>query len=189
MAIFYTSDLHFHHNNICKFTERSKVTNAQLHTNWLINVWNTQVQPGDTVYHLGDFSFAKTYQDYAEVLSQLHGQVFLIQGNHDNSQYLKRLVQDNYAVWQGTYKEVSIDSTKVCLFHYPISAWNKQHYGSYHLFGHCHSSFTNVRGKALDVGLDNAYKLFGQHRFFTEQDIRDYMNTKKLFIADHHTKR
>ena len=187
MANFYTSDLHMSHKNICKFTERSRVTTPEAHNEWLISLWNAQVSPGDNVYMLGDLSFATKYGLITEVMSQLNGQIQLIQGNHDNPQFMKQLVIEGYATWCGPYKEVKIGLNKVCLFHYPIAAWNRQHHGSFHLFGHCHSNFTAVQGKALDVGIDNAYLILGEHRLFTEQDILDHMNKQPMAIADGHT--
>jgi hypothetical protein len=42
----------------------------------------------------------------------------------------------------------------VCMFHFPIMHWHKQHYGSWHLHGHLHGNPSGVPGKALDVGWD-----------------------------------
>lgn len=183
---FLTSDLHAHHNNILKFTERHAVTTVEKHLNWLVDLWNEQVQPGDRVYHLGDLSFSKSYDKIADFVSRLNGQIFLIKGNHDNPQHMKRLVQEGYAVWYGDYKEITINKTKTCLFHYPIAAWNKQGYGSFHCHGHTHGSFTDNKGKTLDVGLDNVYKIFGEHRLLSERDIIDYMNAQPIYTPDHH---
>jgi len=189
MANFYTSDLHHAHKNILNFTERRKFTTVDNHTDWLVETWNKQVQPCDHVYHLGDLSFSSNYDEIVDFVYKLNGQIHLIQGNHDNLKVLSRLVQEGYAVWSGTYKETKLDSTKVCLLHYPITIWNRKQNGSYHLFGHCHSSYVPPNGKSLDVGIDNAYSLLGQHRLFNEQDIRDYMATRKSVQLDHHKER
>lgn len=61
----------------------------------------------------------------------------------------------------------------------------KQHYGSLALHGHCHSSYQG-QGKILDVGIDNAYKLYGEHRLFSEQDVIDFMKERPTHIADAH---
>lgn len=184
---FFTSDLHDRHKNILRFTDRHLVTSVESHTEWLVNLWNSQVASDDTVYILGDISFSRSYEDLVSFIGQLNGQIHIILGNHDNHQHIKRLLSDKLIVWYGPYKEVSIGSTKVCLFHYPIAAWNKQHYGSYHLFGHCHSSFNHAAmGKCLDVGLDSMYSLFGSY-FFPDSDfIEEYMSHRELFTPDHH---
>ena len=52
MTKFYTSDLHFFHRNIVKFTNRGEVTTQENHDEWLVNLWNSQVKAGDLVYAL-----------------------------------------------------------------------------------------------------------------------------------------
>jgi calcineurin-like phosphoesterase family protein len=42
----------------------------------------------------------------------------------------------------------------IVLCHYPMAHWDRRHYGSWHLFGHCHGRF-EVMGLAYDVGVDN----------------------------------
>ncbi len=188
-GVFFTSDLHDSHNNILKFTERNKVTTPEAHTEWLVSLWNSQVQPGDTVYHLGDLSFARKYGPVAELVAQLNGQIHLIHGNHCNPQFMKQLVLEHYATWYGDYKEIKPNKQKICLFHYPIAVWNRQHHGSWHLFGHVHANFPNAQGKCLDVGIDNVYKLTGAHEILSLEQVIEYMDKQPIFIADGHVLR
>jgi len=57
------SDTHFGHANIlsfepCRLTQmRIDGYEADEHDQWIIDNWNTVVQPGSTVLHLGDFAF------------------------------------------------------------------------------------------------------------------------------------
>ena len=185
--VFFTSDLHHSHRNILKFTDRNLVTTPEDHTQWLIDLWNSQVSPGDLVYVLGDVSFSKSYDKLATFIGQLNGNIQVILGNHDNPQHIKRLLSDKLITWYGPYKEVDINGTKTCLFHYPIAAWNRQHHGSYHLFGHCHSNYNHAaKGKCLDVGLDSIYSLFGSYFFPDTNFITEYMSHRELFTPDHH---
>ena len=48
-----------------------------------IKRWNNKIKKGDEVYILGDLSFYKG-EKTNEILKQLNGQKFLIEGNHDN---------------------------------------------------------------------------------------------------------
>lgn len=186
MKTFFTSDLHFHHKKITEFTERNLFTDSEHHNEWLIDIWNSQVSKSDKVFHMGDFSFAHEYEKVADVLRRLNGQKFFIKGNHDRSEMLKSLktsglIQEGY-----DYKEIKLsDNTSACLFHFPISSWHRQHYGAFMLHGHCHGSFQG-QGKILDVGIDNAYKLFGEHRLFTEEDVLEFMQTMETSVVDHH---
>ena len=188
MSTFFTSDLHFDHKRICEFTERKKYTSQEDHTEWLIDLWNSKVNKGDIVYHLGDFSFATEADAIEEVLLKLNGQKFFIKGNHDQSDILQYLVKINAIVKSVDYREIRIAKTHVCLFHYPIASWSRQGYGSWHLHGHSHGSY-QAEGKILDVGLDSAYNVLGEHTLFSEQDIIEYMQPKKVVVADHHKNR
>lgn len=183
---WFTSDLHFHHKNIVKFTERGQDTTQELHDQWLIDLWNSQVAKGDMVYHLGDFSFSRDYELITDIVSRLNGQKVFIQGNHCDRSVMGALWDNEWITSVKDYKEIKVLGNKTILFHYPIASWNQQARGSWHLHGHCHGSFKDVQGKRLDVGLDNAFKVLGSHRFFSEEDIKTYMDAQSIYVADHH---
>lgn len=189
--IYFTSDLHVGHKNIVKFTDRSLVTTQEQHDEWLRNLWNSQVSKGDFVYILGDISFANL--DYTkDFLSSLNGQKFVIKGNHDNEKHLDYLRQSNTIVGWEHYKEIKVlgkDGTKysTCLFHFAIASWHKQNYGSWHLHGHSHGSYQGD-GLCLDVGIDSAYNILGEHRLFTAEDIENFMQNRQIVIKDIHRK-
>ena len=187
----FTSDLqlHFFHKNICKFTDRHKFTNADDHTEWLINLWNRDVESSEEVLHLGDFAFSSKYERVRDIVKQLNGHKTFIKGNHCDPKVMRRLVDEGYINAFYDYKEIKIGDHPVVLFHYPITSWHKQGYGSWHLHGHSHGNLTGTRGKMLDVGLDSSYNLYGTHRFFSEFDVLNYMARQELVITDHHKER
>ena len=189
MTRWFTSDLHFQHKNICKYTDRSKYTTPEKHAEWLTDLWNKQVSASDEIYHLGDFSFAKKYEEIAETVSKLNGQKHFLKGNHDDRKILERLKTDGLICNWHDYKEIKIGETPTCLFHFCIRAWHRQHYGSFHLFGHSHGSLKDAQGLCLDVGLDSAYNIYSEHRFFSEQDVLQYMQGREIYISDHHKDR
>lgn len=92
---FYTSDPHYAHANICKFT-RDDGTKLR---HWddvnemdeaLISNWNSVVTEQDKVYIIGDVTFSNKHLD--AIMPRLNGRKCLIRGNHDNlklSQYAK----------------------------------------------------------------------------------------------------
>lgn len=188
MTKIFTSDLHHSHKNIVKFTQRDIFTTQENHDQWLKEVWNREVQKGDLVYHLGDFSFAKNYDDIARFLDYLNGQKIFIKGNHDKSENLDRLVKDGLIQAWYHYKEIKIGETSVVLFHFPITSWHKQGHGSWHLHGHCHGNLKEEHqiGLSLDVGLDNSIQEDGFPWFYTEQEVENKMKEKQLQIADNH---
>lgn len=181
---FFTSDIHQGHENICKYTERLAETTVKEHDDWIVDIWNSQVNPNDIVWHIGDLSF-DDYYGMSDFIKKLNGRICLIKGNHDSSKNLDRLIKDNLIQGWMHYKEIKILNNPTCLFHFPIAAWHRQGYGSYHLHGHCHSMYQG-QGKSLDVGLDNAYKLYGTHRLFSEEDVQTFMKDRETFVADGH---
>lgn len=180
-----TSDLHWNHANIVKFTRRKLVVSQEDHDEWLIDLLNSQINKSDTVLHLGDWCFKSNYEHQVQLMKRLNGNWTMILGNHDNEENMKRLKRDGYINNYDHYKEIKIRDNKACLFHFPITAWNKQHYGAFHLHGHCHGSYTG-KGRILDVGLDSSYNIFGEHKVFTEDEICDIMASKEIFIAEEH---
>jgi calcineurin-like phosphoesterase family protein len=56
--IYFSSDHHFSHSNVIKYCNRP-YTSVQEMNEDLIQRWNNQVKPEDTVYYLGDFSLGK----------------------------------------------------------------------------------------------------------------------------------
>lgn len=189
MKTWFTSDLHVRHKRICEYTNRSKDTTQEQHDDWLVDLWNRQVKKSDMVWHLGDFSFSRSADDIEAFLKKLNGVKHFIKGNHDDRKVLKVLKDRNAIAWWGDYKETKILGTPTCLFHFPIAVWHKQHYGSIMLHGHSHGSYQAEVGKILDVGLDSAYNILGEHRFFSEEDVLEYMQTREIKVNDHHTQR
>ena len=186
--VFFTSDLHLFHKKIVEFTNRNIETSQERHEEWLIDLWNAQVHKGDLVYILGDVSFAKDADETESVLRKLNGQKFVVKGNHDKSEDLDKLVSSNAIVKWEQYKERKVNNQHICMFHFPIMSWHKQHYGSWHLHGHSHGMLKESKGKMLDAGIDSAYDIFGEHRLFSFEDVYDIMSSKELNISDEHRK-
>lgn len=91
---YFIADTHFQHDNIIGYCDRP-FANANEMDEYMIEQWNSVVKPGDTVYHVGDFCFAKE-SDYPELsgkerhvktmakfVARLNGNIVLIRGNHD----------------------------------------------------------------------------------------------------------
>ena len=134
--VFFTSDLHFDHKRILELCGRPFGTIEEMNKT-LIENWNAKVAPGDTVYLLGDFAFAKTKERVTELLHRLHGTKHLIKGNHDHKIVCKAKGWNSVE----TRRDVRINGIPApfVLDHFPIEIWNKRHYGSIHLFGHIHA--------------------------------------------------
>lgn len=160
---YYISDTHFWHKNILKFEKEKRPFETLEEMNReMIEKWNNKVTDDDVVYILGDISFGGAERT-AEILESLNGDKVLILGNHDNP-VLYKTVLKKYFKEITPYKEIkdslSGEKKDIIMCHYPISVWNKKHYGSVHLFGHIHSNigkFTplkKIEENSFNVGVD-----------------------------------
>jgi len=145
MSIFVTSDQHFDHKNIIKYSKRPFAELGEMNQA-IISRWNKTVSPTDTVYVLGDFCFGKYPATY---LNQLNGHLHLIKGNHDSKPTTR------YEKWVDVsdYKEIKHEGVSFVLCHYPFETWRKSHHGAIHLHGHCHGNSREVVNR-WDVGVD-----------------------------------
>lgn len=135
MKTFFTSDLHFGHKNIIRFDNRP-FTSVEEMDLAIIERWNKKVGKNDLVYILGDVSWYND-QKTCEILEQLNSRKVLIKGNHDR---VHGKVKD-YFEEITDYKEIRLESgEQVVLCHYPITFFNRHHYGAYMLYGHVHNS-------------------------------------------------
>lgn len=179
--IWFTSDNHFGHANILKFSAATRRgANAQEMNQMMIQEWQRQVQPEDTVYMLGDVFFCQAHEAHS-IMDQLPGQKHLVYGNHD------KVIKNNNSLRQRfasvrDYNEFKINGSDIVLFHFPIYEWNKIHYGAYHLFGHVHGN-TKVPGRALDVGIDGELAN-GSMSLFSWEQVDNFLKTKE--IRTHH---
>jgi len=150
---YFTSDTHFYHKNIIKYDNRPFNSIEEMNDT-IINNWNSIVKPNDYVFHLGDFSFSNITL-IKELLNKLNGIKYLILGNHDNiSSNL-----DEYFQYITNYMSINIqdedNKQQIILCHYPFIEWDRKHYGSWNLHGHCHGTLQTKIQNQLDVGVNN----------------------------------
>lgn len=194
--IFLTSDLHLGHSNIAG-PNTSNWKNGYRHYNsvkemdcTVIENINNIVGQDDVIYFHGDFSFGghQYIPGYREriICKNIH----FIKGNHDKhiDKYKNCFssVQDYLDVTLTT-KENKKATFIMC--HYAFRVWLGSHKGFYHTYGHSHASLeNNPNGKSMDVGIDNAYRLFGEHRPFSLEEVIDILDKRDVAFNGHHTK-
>ena len=169
--LFFTSDTHYSHKNICEGTStwsednRNKITRAfgtlEVMNSVLVDSINRVIQQDDILFHLGDWSFGgfDKILDFRKriVCRNIH----IVVGNHDHH------IVNNRDNVQELFESVSIgnlelevkkfdDKYKFFLNHYPTCSWKDMNRGVIHLFGHVHLPYglNIMRGKAMDVGVD-----------------------------------
>ena len=143
--IYFTSDTHFGHAKIMQYCNRPFKTVGEMDETMIAN-WNARVQPGDTVYHLGDFGWGHT-DSLLKIFKRLNGDKHFIEGNHD---------RDSVRLPWASIKqmrEVHVGDKCYQLCHFPMRSWNKSFHGARSLFGHCHGTLS-PQGWSCDVGVD-----------------------------------
>lgn len=181
---FVTSDLHFFHRNIIKYTNRPWTYEEQ--TEELIERWNSRVGLLDDVYHLGDFAFLKHGEvtRLVEIIKQLNGNIHFIMGNHDDRSMFhtaRDMEGMRHVAWVKDYYELRDGRNKVAMMHYPLTIWNRSHHGAWMLHGHTHGSFQGA-GKIMDCGIDN----HPEHQVFAWDEIKQFMDQREIAVFDHH---
>lgn len=151
----YISDTHFGHKNVIGFDHRPFIDVNEM-DHCLIKLWNSRVQPDDDVYIVGDFAFIN--EKPAEwYLRQLKGHKHLVTGNHDRKT-LENEAAMSYFESVDKLCRVMDGDKEVILCHFPIAAWYKCKYGSWHVYGHIHGrkddvyEFMKTRPTALNEG-------------------------------------
>ena len=182
--MFFISDTHFGHKNIIKYSNRPFGSVEEMNRA-LIENWNKVVGPKDEVWHLGDFAFMK-YDDFKNVVRQLHGVKRLILGNHDKNIIHNRnnLLNSGLFASIQNYAEIYAGGQMIVLFHYGQRVWNKSHHGSIMLYGHSHGSLPPF-GKSVDVGVD-CKEITAEYRPVSIDEVLAYMAKRETPKIDHH---
>jgi calcineurin-like phosphoesterase family protein len=158
MAVFFTSDTHYHHKNICRgsssWSNKDSCRDFELLQHMddaIANGINSVVEAGDTLFHLGDYAFGDPMY-YREFRSRINcANVYLIYGNHD-----EQIITNNYDLQSlfsgvGFYREATLHGQKIIMSHYGFRVWNQSHYGSWMLYGHSHGSLEpSVSGRVIN---------------------------------------
>lgn len=99
---FFTSDTHFGHKNIIKYSNRPFRDVSHMNE-MLIKNWNDVVQPHDTIFHLGDVALGP-WEAWDSILTRLNGYKVLVVGNHDRvfkgeKPRMQERFAEHYARW------------------------------------------------------------------------------------------
>lgn len=183
MTVWFTSDTHYGHANIIKYCNRPWSTVSEMDEGMIRN-YNSVVQPGDTVYHLGDVGFHRDFNDMVKIIQRLNGNKILIMGNHDKKMHpsVKRCFASCHPYLEIDVDDVDVGRQKIILFHYAARVWNKSHRGSWQLYGHSHGSLPDdPNALAFDVGVDcHGYTPISYSQ------VKARMAKKSYKAVDHH---
>lgn len=122
--IHFTSNLHFRNKEVALSRGFSDVEEME---NSIIEQWNKQVKPDDSIYILGGFcSIAKgALQSYMNLVYELNGKKHFILSSDDYIDTFNTMMDDpNLGILSvSQYKEVTFMTQRVVLMHYPLLEW------------------------------------------------------------------
>lgn len=144
-TIWFTADTHFCHENIVRFCSRPFANAAEMNEE-IIRRWNESVPEDGIVFHLGDFCLGGS-KDWNDIMSRLHGKIYLILGNHD----MKNIKQGFMGRFELVTQQMTIrvGGQSIILNHNPFLAYGGSYRDVWQLFGHVHS------GPLSNTGLDH----------------------------------
>jgi len=190
MSIFLTADLHLGHSNIAgpktslwKTGFRHFDSVEEMNAAIIDNI-NKMVGQKDTLYINGDFAMGGHHKipDYRRriICENIH----IILGNHDDHIH-------KYADLFSSISESKLiywNKEGIYMNHYAGRVWYGSHKGYYHAYGHSHGSLEHTPyGKSMDVGIDNAYRLFGAYRPFYIEEFMYMLKDRPIEFPDHHS--
>lgn len=154
----------------------------------LINKINEYVNKDDALWHLGDFCFSpkdKVEEYTKKIIDRINCKnIYFVWGNHDSKMISKFFKECHERC------EIRHGSNYIVMSHYAQAVWNKSHYGSWMLYGHSHSTAEKWLDDAMpgrfsmDVGVDNAYRIFGEYRPISFEEIAKIFKTRKGLSID-----
>jgi calcineurin-like phosphoesterase family protein len=175
--LWFTSDTHFNHANICSATTTWNINNGPTGSNFrefksleamndrLVEGINASVGQDDILFHLGDWSFGG-FDSIRQFRNRLVCKnIHLILGNHD--QHIARNKDGVQEIFTSVHNVLDLvvkwnvgtpmqDEAKFMLMHFPIASWDNLARGVIHLHGHVHlPPHRRIGpGKMMDVGVD-----------------------------------
>jgi calcineurin-like phosphoesterase family protein len=199
--IIFTSDLHINHKNYCEGVSDWKEKDSCRNFSTLEEMNYGILQsffllPKNTIiFSLGDFLFGHN-KDYNKWLNMINtNRIYYLFGNHCKPDLFS--INTNVC-WYGDILRVVIDNIPIIMCHYPLFSWEDMD-RVICLHGHTHGiieypkefkddlhmkiefdtiSPSHTKPKILDVGIDNYYKLYGEYKYFTWQEVKNILNLK-----------
>lgn len=174
---YFSSDFHLGHTKIIEMANRP-FKNIDEMNEVIVSNMIKPLKPGDEFYFLGDMAFFLKFSDLFFKRLPSGVKFIWIVGNHDKKIPWKiERIYKNILIEITPMKEIKIGKKSVVMCHYPLRVWNKSHYNSWHLYGHCHNGegyrdFIS-EGKMLNVNCE-----FNDYKPWSENDVIEYMNNR-----------
>jgi calcineurin-like phosphoesterase family protein len=204
--LFFTSDTHYSHSNICSATTNWKdaedktraFASLEEMNDTIVNNINNKVGEDDVLFDLGDWSFGG-FENIEKFRKRIKCKnIHLILGNHDH--HIERDKDGIRSLFSSVHHYLDLEvyssdfgkftKDRFILCHYPIASWDSMNEGVIHLHGHVHlPKHQRIgNGRSLDVGVDgNDLKPISLYEVL---DLMKNQPIDKLSLPqDHHVKR
>jgi calcineurin-like phosphoesterase family protein len=190
--VFFLSDPHFGHANVVRGTSKWTDKNGtrdfntiEEHDSHIIDNINQMVGPKDLLLCFGDWSFGgkENAEKYRKRI--ICENIGLILGNHDHHIRKNKVNHEHLFVFIEELIYLCSNHFNFVGCHYPIAEWHSMGRGVAMLHGHSHGGY-QAPGKILDIGVDEAFKRFGQYRPFTQEEVEEIINSKEIHNIGHH---
>jgi calcineurin-like phosphoesterase family protein len=173
---WFTSDLHFGHENIIKFCDRPFTDLHHMHTT-IVNNINNLVGQDDELWILGDLAMG-LLTNTLPITKRIIGKVHLVAGNHDRVHPYSGVSKSENMI--PTYMELAnleslcrtnatlvlSNGLEVAVSHFPylieekrshkedkFAKWRLKDEGDWILHGHTHGTW-RMKERQIDVGID-----------------------------------
>lgn len=192
MNIWFSSDFHYGHANICgpKISKWNKgyrnFDSIPQMNDAIVESLNSRIKENDVLYFLGDWAFGGR-ENIPLLRNRIQCKTInFVLGNHD--QYIRdysSLFNWVKPVWEG-----KIGGKYFVLNHYSQRIWNHSHHFSYHLYGHSHGTLSDdINSLSFDVGWDTKLFDHAHHTPYHIDEVTHIMeNFKTHTPIDHHNK-
>jgi calcineurin-like phosphoesterase family protein len=192
--IWLSSDFHLGHANIAgPYTSNWKqgyrdFSSVEEMNNTIIYNINKHVAKDDILFYHGDFAFGghTHIPDYRRRIAC--ETIHYILGNHDHHIPKYRDYFNSIQSYLETTLRLGERTIAFTMCHYSMRVWNGSHKGHMHTYGHSHDSLEWApNGKSMDVGIDSAYRILGEYRPFSLEEVVDILDKRDVAFHDHHT--
>ena len=165
--VLFCSDIHYGHSNILKINSKTRghwSSIEEMNTWMRNNIWES-LQPGDSLFDLGDCFWKTETKEIDDILGNLDDTIELYKalGNHDAYGLYyppQEPLREYYCGLGGVSDLLEIRVLHegveylVNLCHYPMVSWNHKPYGSIMLHGHCHGNIDDFNESGTDLRVD-----------------------------------
>jgi calcineurin-like phosphoesterase family protein len=168
---FVTSDTFFSRPSIIDIAKRPFSSVEEMNAIMVEN-WNKAVKPNDVIYHLGNLVWNPVAGE--EILKQLNGKIYLIQGDYDDAavNIAKHFINKLYILPDSILNETTFNCV---LSHWPLAEWAGKDKGLFHIHGH------TLNKMKTDLNEMNRINICTDNWNFTPQPIEETLSMLKNF--------